>query len=99
MTAEEAATLERVSGNFEYWLAHGMIPLSLYRPDVASLRVGSSRVVVGIGDESAGQMIHAMGLALAGALGIEPVTFPGDHLGFGPHAERFAETLHRALAR
>ena len=44
---EEAATFERVSGNFEYWLAHGMIPLSLYRPDVESLRAGRPRVIGG----------------------------------------------------
>ena len=41
-TAEEAETMERVSGNFEYWLAHGMIPLSVYRPDVEALRAGKT---------------------------------------------------------
>ncbi|MER9397764.1 alpha/beta hydrolase [Mesorhizobium sp. M0615] len=30
---EEAETFARVSGNFEYWLAHGVMPLSLYHPD------------------------------------------------------------------
>ena len=34
MSPEAAETFARVSGNFEYWLAHGIMPLSLYRPDV-----------------------------------------------------------------
>jgi pimeloyl-ACP methyl ester carboxylesterase len=96
-TPEDAATFERVSGNFEYWLAHGMAPLSLYRPDIEALRTGAPRVVVGIGEQSAGQMIAEMGLALARRLGTEPVIFPGDHMGFGSDPETFGETLHQAI--
>ena len=96
-TPEEAETFERVSGNFEYWLAHGMMPLSLYRPDVDALRAGRPRIIVGIGEESAGQVIHDMGMALAARLDTEPVVFPGDHMGFGPYAEAFAETLDRTF--
>lgn len=96
-TPEEVATFERVSGNFEYWLAHGMIPLATFRADVEALRAGMPRVVVGIGERSAGRMIHDMGMALADRLGTEPVVFPGDHMGFGTHAEAFAETLHRVV--
>lgn len=98
MPPEAAETFARVSGNFEYWLAHGMLPLSLYRPDVAVLKAGKPRIVVAIGEESAGQPIEEMSLALAGRLGTEPAKFPGDHMGFGPHAEAFAESLHRSLA-
>lgn len=97
-TAEEdAETFARVSGNFEYWLAHGIRPLSRYVPDVEALRRGRPRVVVGIGEQSAGQPIHDMAVAVARRLGTEPVFFPGDHMGFGPHAAAFAEALHRAL--
>lgn len=94
---EDAETFGRVSGNFEYWLAHGVLPLSLYRPDVDRLRAGQARIVVGIGQESAGQPIAAMGMALAEQLGTAPVLFPGDHMGFAAHADAFAATLHRAL--
>ena len=38
-----------------------------------------------------------MGMALAAQLGTEPVVFPGDHMGFGPYAESFAETLDRTF--
>lgn len=98
MPPETAETFARVSGNFEYWLAHGMMPLSLYRPDVKALRDGKPRIMVGIGEGSAGQAIERMGLALADKLGTAPVRFPGDHMGFEVHAEAFAETLRRALS-
>lgn len=98
MPPEAAETFARVSGNFEYWLAHGMLPLSRYRPDVEALRQGAPRIVVGLGGQSVGQPIHAMGSALATGLGMPPIDFPGDHMGFESHAEPFAATLHRALA-
>jgi pimeloyl-ACP methyl ester carboxylesterase len=96
-TPEEAETFARVSGNFEYWLAHGMMPLSLYRPDIEALRRGQARILVGIGEQSAGQPIYEMGTALAGKLGMEPVSFPGDHMGFASHTEMFANTLDKAF--
>jgi pimeloyl-ACP methyl ester carboxylesterase len=99
MSPENAETFARVSGNFQYWLAHGMLPLSRYRPDVDALRAGQPRVVVGIGEQSAGQPIEGMGLALARKLGTEPVIFPGDHTGFDTFAELSAATLHHALER
>lgn len=98
MSPEAAETFGRVSGNFEYWLAHGMLPLSRYRPDIEALRRGAPRVVVGIGEQSAGQIIHEMSTAVARALGTEPVSFPGDHMGFEPHADIFAATLHRIFS-
>ncbi|TIW65210.1 MAG: alpha/beta fold hydrolase [Mesorhizobium sp.] len=94
-TPEEAETFARVSSNFEYWLAHGVMPLSLYRPDVEALR--GAAVVVGIGEESVGQPIDGMGKALADRLGVKRAAFPGDHMGFGHYPDRFAETLHLAL--
>jgi pimeloyl-ACP methyl ester carboxylesterase len=96
-TPEAAETFARVSGNFEYWLAHGLMPLSLYRPDVDALRAGQPRVVVGLGEQSAGQIIYDMGMALAKRLGSEPLMFPGDHFGFEAQAETFAQTLHQAF--
>ncbi|HEV2516248.1 MAG TPA: alpha/beta hydrolase [Devosia sp.] len=97
MPPEEAETFARVSGNFEYWLAHGMLPLSLYTPDVATLRAGKPRIVVAVGEASAGQPIEEMSLALTGKLGIAPTPFPGDHMGFGPQAAEFAEALHASF--
>lgn len=97
-TPEAAETFARVSGNFDYWLAHGMMPLDLYRPDVQVLRSGKPRVVVGLGEGSVGQSIEGMTRALANKLGSEPRFFPGDHFGFEAHADTFAQTLHRAFS-
>jgi len=95
---EAAETFARVSGNFEYWLAHGMMPLSTYLPDVDTLRQGPVPVVVAIGEGSEGLPIAAMGAALARQLGTAPVRFPGDHTGFDqPNSEAFAAALHAAL--
>ncbi len=99
MPPEEAETFGRVMGNFEYWLAHGMLPLSNYEPDVATLRAGKPRIVVALGEQSAGQPISEMTNAAATALGSTPVTFPGDHMGFGPQAEAFARTLDETLSK
>jgi pimeloyl-ACP methyl ester carboxylesterase len=97
MPPEAAETFARVSGNFEYWLAHGMIPLSVYVPDVDALRMGKPQIVVGMGEESVGAPIYEMGMALAQKLGTEPVIFPGDHVGFESHTDAFAKTLYQTL--
>jgi pimeloyl-ACP methyl ester carboxylesterase len=98
MPPDEMETFARVSGNFEYWLAHGMMPLSLYTPDVDGLRSGRPRIVVAIGEQSVGQPIEEMSLALSRKLGIDPVSYPGDHMGFGPQAADFAVALHKSFA-
>ncbi|KKB12653.1 alpha/beta hydrolase [Devosia geojensis] len=97
MPPEAAETFARVAGNFEYWLAHGMIPLSVYEPDVAALRSGEPKIVVAIGEGSARQPIAEMGEALARKLRVEPVSFPGDHIGFEQDAGGFAKALDGAL--
>lgn len=68
-------------GNLDFFLTHGVKPISLYVPDVASLRAGSVRIVVGIGETSTGQLAHRTAVALAERFGAVPVTFPGDHGG------------------
>jgi pimeloyl-ACP methyl ester carboxylesterase len=95
-TPEDIETFARIEGNMEYFFAHGLMPLSLYRPDVDALRSG--QVVVGIGEGSAGQITDRTSVALAEKLGIEPVPFPGDHGGYGPHADTFAQTLRRVFS-
>jgi len=96
-TPEMMETWTRISGNLEYFIAHGIRPISGYAPDVAALRDGTARIVVGIGDTSAGQLAHRAAVALAERLGTPPVTFPGDHGGFGSRPGQFAETLHKVL--
>jgi pimeloyl-ACP methyl ester carboxylesterase len=94
---EAAATLKRIDGNLDYFLAHGLKPIGRYVPDVETLRAGPVKVVVGVGKDSEGQVAHRAAVALAGALGMDPVTFPGDHNGYGAYPDTFGEVLHRVL--
>jgi pimeloyl-ACP methyl ester carboxylesterase len=94
---EVQETFARIQGNFDYFFACGLAPLSLYEPDVAALRAGPVRVVVGVGESSVGQTAYRTAVALAEKLGRPPVVFPGDHGGYGPRAPDFAATLDRVL--
>ena len=99
MSAEDRETFGRMNGNFEYWLAHGLLPLSQYGPDVTALKSGAPKIIVALGSKSVGQPIHAMGTALEVALGVQPETFPGDHMGCGMDPAGFAAALGEVLAR
>jgi pimeloyl-ACP methyl ester carboxylesterase len=96
-SAAAAATMTRIQNNFDFFLAHSLFPLSHYRPDVSALQANRTRIVVGVGEETTGQTANRTAVALAGKLGLTRVVFPGDHNGYGPHAEVFAETLTHTL--
>ncbi|UGX87095.1 alpha/beta fold hydrolase [Phyllobacterium meliloti] len=96
---EALETFERINGNMDYFLAHGLMPLSLYQPEIETLRTGKPDVIVGVGEQTVGEIANRTGVALAEKLGTQPMQFPGDHGGYGPHAEAFAKTLHAAFAR
>jgi pimeloyl-ACP methyl ester carboxylesterase len=66
----------------ERMLAHSMLATTAYRPDVASLKAASTRIVIGGGVLSRGQLARRTGDALAAALGTPVAEFPGDHGGF-----------------
>jgi pimeloyl-ACP methyl ester carboxylesterase len=53
-----------------------------YEPDFDALRAASTRIVVGVGAESEGEMAHRAGLAVVERLGTKAVTFPSHHGGF-----------------
>ena len=72
-------------------------PTTRWRPDIAALRAGPTRIVVGIGEESAGQLCDRTSSALAAALGIEPTMFPGGHIGFADDPEGFVTRLRAVL--
>lgn len=76
---------------------HELRPTTRWQPDVAALRAGEARIVVGIGEESTGQLCDLTSTALAQQLGVEPVRFPGDHMGFAEHPEAFARRLREVL--
>jgi pimeloyl-ACP methyl ester carboxylesterase len=53
-----------------------------YEHDFDALGAGSTRIVLGAGAESEGEMTHRAALAVAERLGSEPVIFPSHHGGF-----------------
>ena len=68
------------------------------RPDLDALARSASMLVIGIGEESAGQLCDRTSRALGEALGTAPTAFPGDHVGFVDDPTRFAERLRDVLA-
>jgi pimeloyl-ACP methyl ester carboxylesterase len=81
----------------DYQHAHMLRPTTRWRPDLSALRWGQTRIVVGIGKESAGQLCDRTSRALTAALGIEPTMFPGDHIGFAKDPQTFATRLREVL--
>jgi pimeloyl-ACP methyl ester carboxylesterase len=76
-----------------------------FEPDIAAVRTSPVRVVPAIGAAGAGTMARRGGEALAEALGVDPVVFPGDHGGFaanqwspGNDPAAFAAALRDVLA-
>lgn len=68
-----------------------------WRPDVDRLTRVPARVVVGIGEDSVGELCDRASRALAGLLGTEPVMFPGGHIGFTEDPAAFATRLRAVL--
>jgi hypothetical protein len=81
--------------HFQY--AHMLRPTTRWCPDLAALRSARTHVVVGIGEESGGQLCERTSIALATALGIEPTMFPGDHIGFAEDPGAFDTRLRAVL--
>ena len=78
--------------------------VSGYRPDFAALAAAPTRIVIGVGEESAGVMTARTSEAVARRLGQEPTVFPSHHGGFvggdSPYAgkpEAFARKLREVL--
>jgi pimeloyl-ACP methyl ester carboxylesterase len=79
-------------------------PVSGYRPDIEALRAAPTRIVVAVGEESAGIFTGRTSEALAALLGTETVVFPGGHGGFAAadarypgNPEAYAQVLRSVL--
>ena len=88
---------QEMQQNAAFFLAHYMLPVTVYQPDQAALLTSSSRVVVAVGEASAAQVGYRGGIELAKLLGTEVVMFPGDHGGFLTHPDAFAAMLRQVL--
>lgn len=76
---------------------HMLVPTIRFVPDVAALAAASTRIVIGIGEASKGQLCDRASRALAESLGIEPTMFPGGHIGFAEDPATFAPRLRTVL--
>lgn len=86
-------------------LGQNIITCTHFEPDVDALRAAPTRIVIGVGAESEGEMARRGGETIAERLGIEPVTFPSGHGGFlgGEYGQTgdpdaFAAKLREVLA-
>jgi hypothetical protein len=86
-------------------LYQNIVSCTHYQPDFEALRAASTRIVLGIGVESDGEMAHRGAEGVAERLGTTPVTFPSGHGGFlgGEYGQTgepdtFAATLRGVLA-
>ena len=78
--------------------------VTAYRPDIEALGSAQTRIVIGVGEESAGTFTARTSAAMAALLGQEATVFPSHHGGFvggdTPYAgkpEAFARTLRGVL--
>jgi pimeloyl-ACP methyl ester carboxylesterase len=85
-------------------LAQNLVSCTHYEPDFETLRAASTRIVVGVGEESKDELAHRGGLGVAAGLGVEPTWFPSNHAGFlggefgmQGDPDNFAATLRRVL--
>jgi pimeloyl-ACP methyl ester carboxylesterase len=76
-----------------------------YRPDAGLLKAASTRIVVAVGEESAGTYTARTALGLAALLGQEVTVFPSHHggflggqFGYAGKPEEFAARLREVLA-
>jgi pimeloyl-ACP methyl ester carboxylesterase len=89
--------MERMTGNFDLFIAHEIQSNGRYVPDVDALRNASTRIVSAAGETSGEQAARRSALALADRLGIDVTSLPGAHGGWGSDPQEFAERLHQAL--
>lgn len=89
---------EQQAADEHFGFVHEMRPTTLWKPDVERLRAAPVRIVVGIGEESGGEVCERTSLALTAELGLEPTWFPGGHTGFVDDPTSFAARLRSVLS-
>lgn len=80
------------------WFSHELSATTRWRPDLDALRSAGIRLVIGIGEDSTGQVCDRASQALAAELGIEPTIFPGGHTAFADDPDGFAPSLRGVLS-
>ena len=94
-----AETPSGMEANFAYFFGHLMRAIGEYSPDIDALKTIPARVIVGVGEKTAGTVAHDSALGLAADLGRTAEQFPGDHGGFMAEPVEFAARLHEILEK
>jgi pimeloyl-ACP methyl ester carboxylesterase len=98
-TREDAAAEARINANLDLFAGRLIPIIGNYQPNLAALQGNSTRIVVGVGEESTPeQMVYQTAHRLAERLGGQPAPFPGGHGGYGSHPDGFAARLRSVLA-
>ena len=87
----------QMAADERFQFEHMLRATTRWRPDTEALRCGPVRIVVGIGEQSAGQLCDRTSRALAARLGTPPAMFPGGHIGFVDDPSAFAARLRAHL--
>ncbi|GGK94730.1 putative hydrolase YraK [Planomonospora parontospora subsp. parontospora] len=99
MPPEALEMMGRIQGNIDFFLAHVLLPVLRFVPDLFALRSSATRIAVGVGAASPDGVPSRSALALAEHLGTEPIEFPGDHQGLTLDPTTSAGIVHDAFTR
>lgn len=91
----EKSPQEAASERFFY--LHELRGTASWLPDLDVLRATPVNLIIGIGETSTGQICDRASRALAAALKLEPVMFPGGHGGFMEDPAKFAARLREVI--
>lgn len=80
-----------------HFFLHELGATTSWQPDIAALKAAPTRIIVGIGEQSRGQLCDLTSTALSAELGVTPTFFPGDHTGFVSEPATFAARLRAVL--
>jgi pimeloyl-ACP methyl ester carboxylesterase len=79
-------------------VGQNIVTCNAYRHDFDALRAACTCIVIGVGAQSGEILPGRAAVAVAGQLGVAPVTFPGGHDGFmSGEPDAFAATLRTVL--
>jgi pimeloyl-ACP methyl ester carboxylesterase len=80
-----------------FWFAHELRGSTFWQPQLDTLAATQTRIVIGVGQDSPGQLCDRTSQALAHALHTTPTPFPGGHIGFVDAPAPFAYRLRSVL--
>ncbi|MCA1655565.1 MAG: alpha/beta hydrolase [Pseudonocardiaceae bacterium] len=90
--------LAAMAANFDVFFGRMYASIGEYAPDFAALRAASTRIEVGVGTTTGGELANRAAVAFAARLGQPTVELPGDHNGFAADPEANAVVLRKLFS-